>query len=108
MSGAKVRPGKDVVFGPTYLGSWLMFHCLLPFHTDSSRLQRTTPAVFIRPTYGDETDRGFYLRDGGYYFAISDKMDLKVLGEIYAKGFNRLSRQLQTIESVIAIVVRSW
>ena len=31
-------------------------------------------------------NRGFYLRDGGYYFAISDKMDLKLLGEIYTKG----------------------
>lgn len=31
-------------------------------------------------------NRGFYLRDGGYYFAISDKMDLKVLGEIFTKG----------------------
>jgi lipopolysaccharide assembly outer membrane protein LptD (OstA) len=40
----------------------------------------------IMPTYGDETSRGFYLRDGGYYFAISDKMDLKLLGEIYTKG----------------------
>jgi hypothetical protein len=38
------------------------------------------------PTYGDETERGFYLRDGGYYFAISDKMDLKLIGEIYTKG----------------------
>jgi hypothetical protein len=38
------------------------------------------------PTYGDETERGFYLRDGGYYFAINDKMDLKLLGEIYTKG----------------------
>ena len=38
------------------------------------------------PTYGDETERGFYLRDGGYYFAISDRMDLKLLGEIYTKG----------------------
>jgi len=41
---------------------------------------------FIMPTYGDENDRGFYLRDGGYYFAISDKIDLKLLGEIYTKG----------------------
>jgi hypothetical protein len=41
---------------------------------------------FIMPTYGDETSRGFYLRDGGYYFAISDKMDLKLIGEIYTKG----------------------
>jgi len=38
------------------------------------------------PTYGDEMSRGFYLRDGGYYFAISDKMDLKLIGEIYTKG----------------------
>ena len=38
------------------------------------------------PTYGDENDRGFYLRDGGYYFAINDKWDLKLLGEIYTKG----------------------
>ena len=38
------------------------------------------------PSYGDEQNRGFYLRDGGYYFAISDKMDLKLIGEIYTKG----------------------
>ena len=38
------------------------------------------------PTYGDESARGFYLRDGGYYFAINDKWDLKLLGEIYTKG----------------------
>ena len=41
---------------------------------------------FIMPTYGDESARGFYLRDGGYYFAINDKWDLKLLGEIYTKG----------------------
>ena len=41
---------------------------------------------FIMPTYGDENNRGFYLRDGGYYFAINDKWDLKLLGEIYTKG----------------------
>jgi hypothetical protein len=41
---------------------------------------------FIMPTYGDETERGFYLRDGGYYFAISDYLDLKLIGEIYTKG----------------------
>ena len=41
---------------------------------------------FIMPTYGDETARGFYLRDGGYYFAMNDKWDLKLLGEIYTKG----------------------
>ena len=38
------------------------------------------------PSYGDESARGFYLKDGGYYFAMSDKWDLKLLGEIYTKG----------------------
>ena len=38
------------------------------------------------PTFGEEERRGFYLRDGGYYFAISDYIDLLLLGEIYSKG----------------------
>ena len=38
------------------------------------------------PTFGDETERGFYLRDGGYYFALSDKYDLRLTGEIFTKG----------------------
>ena len=38
------------------------------------------------PTYGDDNTRGFYLRDGGYYWAINDYMDLKLTGEIYTKG----------------------
>jgi hypothetical protein len=38
------------------------------------------------PTFGEEKRRGFFLRDGGYYFAISDYINLTVLGEIYSKG----------------------
>ena len=38
------------------------------------------------PSYGDELERGFYLKDGGYYFAFSDYLDLKVTGEIFTKG----------------------
>ncbi len=52
--------------------------CFFPFNSSYS-------SGFIMPTYGDEMNRGFYLRDGGYYFAISDRMDLKVLGEIFTK-----------------------
>lgn len=40
----------------------------------------------IMPTYGQSNDRGFYLREGGYYWAISDYVDMKFLGEIYANG----------------------
>ena len=85
MSRAKVRPGKDVVFGPTYL---VVADVPIPFAIPYGffPFTKSYSSGFIMPTYGDETSRGFYLRDGGYYFAISDKMDLKLLGEIYTKG----------------------
>ena len=38
------------------------------------------------PSFGDDYQRGFYLRDGGYYFAINDNIDLALTGEIYTKG----------------------
>ena len=85
MSRAKVRPGKDVVFGPTYL---VVADVPLPFAVPYGffPFTKSYSSGLIMPTYGDEMDRGFYLRDGGYYFAISDKMDLKLVGEIYTKG----------------------
>ena len=85
MSRAKVRPGKNVVFGPTYL---VVCDVPLPFAIPYGffPFTKSYSSGFIMPTYGDETSRGFYLRDGGYYFAINDKMDLKLIGEIYTKG----------------------
>jgi hypothetical protein len=85
LSRAKVRPGKDVVFGPAYL---VVADVPLPFAIPYGffPFTKSYSSGFIMPTYGDETDRGFYLRDGGYYFAINDMMDLKLLGEIYTKG----------------------
>ena len=85
LSRAKVRPGKDVVFGPAYL---VVCDVPLPLAIPYGffPFTKSYSSGFIMPTYGDESDRGFYLRDGGYYFALSDKMDLKVLGEIFTKG----------------------
>ena len=85
LSRAKVRPGKDVVFGPAYL---VVQDVPLPFAIPYGffPFSKSYSSGFIMPTYGDESNRGFYLRDGGYYFAISDKIDLKLLGEIYTKG----------------------
>lgn len=36
--------------------------------------------------FGEESERGFYMKDVGYYFGISDNMDLKLLGSVYSKG----------------------
>ncbi|WP_302952743.1 putative LPS assembly protein LptD [uncultured Prevotella sp.] len=85
LSRAKVRPGKDVVFGPAYL---VVADVPLPLAIPYGffPFTKSYSSGFINPSYGDESSRGFYLRDGGYYFAMSDKWDLKLLGEIYTKG----------------------
>ena len=86
MTKAKVRPKKNIVTGPVYLvledvplyPLGLPF-CFFPFSS-------TYSSGILFPTFGDESTRGFFLRDGGYYFALSDYMDLAVTGEIYTKG----------------------
>ena len=85
LSMAKVRPKKNVVFGPAQL---VVEDVPLPIAVPFGffPFNSSYSSGFIRPTYGDEMNRGFYLRDGGYYFAISDQMDLKVLGEVFTKG----------------------
>lgn len=81
----KMRPRKDVVVGPTYMvlaGLPLPIAVpfgFFPFTSDYS-------SGVILPTFGDDYQRGFYLSDGGYYFAISDNVDLALTGEIYTKG----------------------
>lgn len=85
LSRAKVRPGKDVVFGPAYL---VVADVPVPLAIPYGffPFTKSYSSGFIMPSYGDESARGFYLRDGGYYFAINDKWDLKLLGEVYTKG----------------------
>jgi len=86
MTKAKTRPGKDVVSGPAYLviEDVPLFPLVLPFaffpFTDSYS------SGILMPTYGDEMSRGFYLREGGYYFALSDYFDFALTGELYTKG----------------------
>jgi hypothetical protein len=93
LTKGKVRTGKDIVTGPAYLvvADVPLFPLVLPFaffpFTD------TYSSGIIMPTYGDEMTRGFYLRDGGYYFALSDYFDFALIGEIYTKGSWGLSGQ---------------
>lgn len=92
LSRAKVRPGKESVFGPAYL---VVADVPLPLAVPYGffPFNKKYSSGFIMPSYGDETSRGFYLRDGGYYFAINDYMDIKALGEIYTKGSWGLSAE---------------
>ena len=85
LTRAKVRPQKDVVSGPLYL---VVEDVPLPLALPFGYFPFTSSysSGIIMPTFGDETERGFYIRDGGYYFAISDKVDLRLTGEIFTKG----------------------
>ena len=86
LSKAKVRPGQDVVTGPAWLvvADVPLFPIVLPFAFFP--FNETYSSGIIMPSYGDEMERGFYLHNGGYYFAISDYVDLALTGEIYTKG----------------------
>ena len=92
LSMAKVRPKKNAVFGPAHLVvEDVPLPIAIPF--GFFPFSSSYSSGFIMPTFGDETNRGFYLRDGGYYFAINDNMDLKVLGELFTKGSWGISTQ---------------
>ncbi|WP_298072409.1 putative LPS assembly protein LptD [uncultured Bacteroides sp.] len=85
MTYAKVRPKKNVVTGPAYLVvedvplPLAVPFFFFPFSSSYS-------SGFLPPTYMDDSSRGFGLTDGGYYFAISDEIDLKLRGDIFTKG----------------------
>ena len=85
LTRAKVSPGKETFFGPAYL---VVADVPLPLAIPYGffPFNKKYSSGIIMPSYGDETSRGFYLRDGGYYFALGDRMDLKLLGELYTKG----------------------
>ena len=92
LTRAKVSPGKETFFGPAYL---VVADVPLPLAIPYGffPFNKKYSSGIIMPSYGDETSRGFYLRDGGYYFALSDRMDLKLLGELYTKGSWGLSAE---------------
>ncbi|MDR0546369.1 MAG: LPS-assembly protein LptD [Dysgonamonadaceae bacterium] len=92
MTKAKMRPKKNIVVGPAYLVvEDVPLPLAIPFgffpFTDSYS------SGVLMPTYGDEMQRGFSLRDGGYYFAINDYVDLALTGEIYTRGSWGLNAQ---------------
>ena len=81
----KFKPGKSTITGLVYL---VVEDVPLPIGAPFGYFPTTSSysSGILMPTYGDEMARGFSLRDGGYYFAISDYIDAEIRGEIYTKG----------------------
>lgn len=85
LTKAKVKPGKYVATGPAYL---VLADVPLPLAIPFGFFPFTNKysSGIIMPSYGDDSSRGFYLHNGGYYFAINDYFDLQLTGDIYTKG----------------------
>ena len=85
LTKGKMKAGKNVVSGPAYMVlADVPLPIAVPFGYFPFSKKYSSGVIF--PTFGEDYNRGFFLRDGGYYFAISDMMDLAVTGEVYTKG----------------------
>ena len=87
LTAAKVmtKPSQKTVFGPAYpVIADVPLPIGLPFGFIPKRPDRATGILF--PTFGEETSRGFYLRDLGLYFVIGQYFDIAITGDIYTLG----------------------
>ena len=81
----KVIPGEKIITGPAYLRLFNFPTPLaLPFGYFPNNQKKSTGLIF--PSYGESANLGFFLKEGGYYFTLSDKADLSIKGDIYSKG----------------------
>ncbi|HKJ44059.1 MAG TPA: putative LPS assembly protein LptD [Sunxiuqinia sp.] len=86
MTKAKVISNKKIITGPAYLvlEDFPIYFPMIPFGFFPN--SPTYSSGIIIPTYGEEQNRGFFLREGGYYWAASQYFDLTLKGDIYSKG----------------------
>jgi lipopolysaccharide export system protein LptA len=88
-SKLKIIPKDKIITGPLMLViEDFPLPLILPFGFFPNQTGKRSGVVM--PTYGEATDRGFFLRNGGYYFALNDNFDLMVRGDIFSKGGWRL------------------
>ena len=86
LTKAKVISNNKIITGPAYmvLEDFPIYFPILPFGYFPNA--PTYSSGILVPTYGEEQNRGFFLREGGYYWAASQYFDLALQGDIYSKG----------------------
>jgi len=86
MTKAKVISNEKIITGPAYmvLEDFPIYFPMIPFGYFPNSTTYTSGILI--PTYGEEQSRGFFLREGGYYWAANEFFDLSVRGDIYSKG----------------------
>ena len=92
LTKGRLRPNKNIVTGPAYLVvADVPLPIAIPF--GYFPFTKSYSSGILMPTYGTDQAKGLYLRDGGYYFAINDYVDLAVRGDIYTKGSWQISTE---------------
>lgn len=83
---ARVYPGEKIVSGPGNLVlEGIPLPLVLPFGFFPINTKRAASGILI-PKIGEERERGYYLSEGGYYFALSQYFDLTLKGNLYSNG----------------------
>ncbi len=81
----KVIPNNKIVTGPAYLViADVPTPAAIPFGLFPNTKGRSSGILF--PAYGESNSLGFFFKNGGYYFGISDHVDLSLTGDIYTLG----------------------
>nr|WP_277632787.1 putative LPS assembly protein LptD [Avrilella dinanensis] len=88
----KLIPNKKIVTGVTNM---VIADVPTPIGLPFAFFPLSSGAVsgFIIPSFGENNARGYFLQNGGYYFAFSDKLDVTLSGDYYTNGSYRLQGQ---------------
>lgn len=82
---AKLVPNKKIVASSAQMFIYdVPTPIVVPFAFFPLSKKQTSGVIF--PSFGEQNDRGYFIQNGGYYFAISDYVDLAVLGDYYTNG----------------------
>lgn len=88
----KIIPGNKIITGPANLVvKNIPSPLFIPFGLFP--IQDKQSSGLLIPSYGYSENRGYNLRNGGWYFAINDYIDVAIRGDIYTLGSWKLKAQ---------------
>ena len=90
----KIVPGEKTITGPAYLTLFgIPTPLIFPFGYFPNNDKKSSGIII--PSYGESANLGFFLKGGGYYLTLNEKMDASLKSDIYAKGSWNLKSQLR-------------
>lgn len=94
LTKAKTTTSGGMALGPSYFVLLdVPTPLVLPFAIIPKNTSRSGGILF--PSFGEEINRGFFIRDGGYYFVLGDHMDLAITGSYWTLGSWQINARSQ-------------